>query len=73
MKKVEEKESTLPSLALVFGYIAIRELQSNRDRITILYRLGYGNAQIAQICGVTQTYVRKEIRLAKNKKGGKGK
>lgn len=46
-------ESALPSLALVFGYIAIKELQSLEDRIEVLHRLGYGNKEIATICGTT--------------------
>lgn len=46
-------ESSLPSLALVFGYIAIKELQSLPDRIAVLHRLGYGNQEIATICGTS--------------------
>ncbi|MFY9912262.1 MAG: hypothetical protein WCF22_24595 [Candidatus Sulfotelmatobacter sp.] len=43
----------LPGLALVFGYIAIKDLQRLEDRVNILGRLGYGNQEIAQICGTT--------------------
>jgi hypothetical protein len=43
----------LPSLALVFGYIAVKELQRLEDRIRVLDRLGYGNQEIALICDTT--------------------
>lgn len=50
----KQDESALPSLALVFGYIAVKELQSIGDRVMVLSRLGYGNEQIATICGTTR-------------------
>jgi hypothetical protein len=46
-------EQTLPSLALVFGYIAVKDLQRTDDRIRVLERLGYGNQEIATICDTT--------------------
>ncbi len=52
-KKATDQEHALPSLALVFGYIAVKELQRLEDRIAVLARLGYGNAEIATICGTT--------------------
>jgi DNA-binding CsgD family transcriptional regulator len=52
-KKDKEKDQALPSLALVFGYIAIKDLQRLEDRVNILGRLGYGNQEIAKICGTT--------------------
>ncbi len=57
-KKGNYEESGLPSLSLVFGYIAIKDLQRLEDRITVLSRLGYGNAEIAQICDTTPASVR---------------
>lgn len=48
-----DKEHGLPSLALVFGYIAVKDLQRLEDRIGVLSRLGYGNAEMALICGTT--------------------
>jgi len=54
----EGEEPKLPSLALVFGYIAVKELQRIEDRIPVLSRLGYGNAEIAAICGTTPGSVR---------------
>jgi hypothetical protein len=47
----ESEEHGLPSLALVFGYIAVKDLQSTTDRIAVLNRLGYGNQEMALICG----------------------
>ena len=43
----------LPSLAIVFGYIAVKDLQRLEDRVALLARLGYGNKGIAAICGTT--------------------
>ena len=57
-KKPSPDEHGLPSLSLVFGYIAIKELQRLEDRITVLSRLGYGNAEIAKICNTTSATVR---------------
>jgi hypothetical protein len=65
------EEHGLPSLALVFGYIAIKELKRLEDRVDILTRLGFGNAEIARICGTTSASVRtlksKQKRLRRNK------
>jgi hypothetical protein len=52
-KRDKTEDQALPSLALVFGYIAIKDLQRLEDRVDILNRLGYGNQEIAQICGTT--------------------
>jgi DNA-binding CsgD family transcriptional regulator len=52
------EEHALPSLSLVFGYIAVKELQRLEDRIAVLDRLGYGNAEIAKICNTTLATVR---------------
>jgi len=60
-------EHGLPSLSLVFGYIAVKELQRLEDRITVLAQLGYGNSEIAQICGTTPATVRTIKSVAKKK------
>jgi hypothetical protein len=52
-KDKKSDQQALPSLALVFGYIAIKELQRLEDRIRVLSRLGYGNQEIAIICDTT--------------------
>ncbi len=63
------EEHGLPSLSLVFGYIAVKELQLLEDKVRVLARLGYGNAEIAAICGST----RASVRTLKSKKQGKRK
>jgi hypothetical protein len=64
----------LPSLALVFGYIAVKDLQRVEDRVVVLSRLGYGNAEIAAVCGTTPAVVRTLKSAAKkSKKSRKGK
>ena len=55
--KPKADEHGLPSLSLVFGYIAVKELQRLEDRIKVLARLGYGNAEIATICDTTTATV----------------
>jgi hypothetical protein len=56
-KSKRDDEHGLPSLALVFGYIAVKELQNIADRVVVLSRLGYGNVEMAKICGTTPAAV----------------
>jgi DNA-binding CsgD family transcriptional regulator len=56
-KATAKEEHGLPSLSLVFGYIAIKELRLLEDRVALLSRLGYGNTEIATICGTTRATV----------------
>lgn len=51
-------DRALPSLALVFGYIAVKDLEKVSDQIDVLTRLGYGSVEIARICGITPGGVR---------------
>ena len=72
MAKTPTKEDhALPSLSLVFGYIAIKELQRLEDRVALLARLGYGNPEIARICGTTSETVATLKTRAKKPKGKK--
>lgn len=52
-KPPASEEHALPSLSLVFGYIAVKELQRLEDKVAVLARLGYGNSEIATICNTT--------------------
>jgi hypothetical protein len=51
-------EQGVPSLALVFGYIAVKDLVKKEDWVAVLSRLGYGNREIATICDTTPAAVR---------------
>lgn len=73
IKKTKSDEHGLPSLALVFGYIAVKELQRKEDRVELLARLGYGNKEIAAICGTTAGVVKTLKSVAKRKSGPKRK
>jgi hypothetical protein len=42
-KRATKDEQALPSLVLVFGYIAVKHLERLEDRVRVLARLGYGN------------------------------
>jgi uncharacterized protein YerC len=64
-RKLNSDEHGLPSLSLVFGYIAVKELQSLEDRVRVLAQLGYGNAEIARICNTTPASVRTLKYMAK--------
>jgi DNA-binding CsgD family transcriptional regulator len=66
-KALSSDEHGLPSLSLVFGYIAVKELQRLEDRVSVLARLGYGNAEIATICNTTSATV-KTLKSAAKKK-----
>jgi DNA-binding CsgD family transcriptional regulator len=57
-KKLTNEDHALPSLSLVFGYTAVKELRRLEDRIAVLVRLGYGIAEIATICETTPATVR---------------
>lgn len=52
-QKNNKDDQALPSLALVFGYIAIKDLQRLEDRVRVLSQLGYGNQEISRICDTT--------------------
>lgn len=71
----KEPEHGLPSLSLVFGYIAVKELQRIEDRILVLDRLGYGNVEIAAICGKSPNIiaVRKSMGKKRQKSAGKAR
>ena len=72
-KKLQEEDHALPSLSLVFGYIAVKELQRLEDRVRVLARLGYGNPEIAIICGTSAASVATVKSAAKKKPSGKAK
>ena len=65
-------EHGLPSLSLVFGYIAVKELGRLEDRVRVLARLGYGNVEIANICDTTSASV-STLKSAAKKSGKKKK
>jgi hypothetical protein len=58
-KKKSEEEHGLPSLSLVFGYIAVKEIKDDKEeQVRVLSRLGYGNPEIARIIDSPITSVR---------------
>ena len=71
-KEQQSDQESLPSLALVFGYIAVKDLERREDRVRVLDRLGYGNREIASICDTTPlTVAVMKSKLKKKKKGEK--
>jgi len=71
--KKKKDDQTLPSLALVFGYIAIKELERLDDRVRVLSQLGYGNQEIAQICDTTPGTVAVKKTSLKHRKKTRGR
>ena len=71
-QKGHKADQTLPSLALVFGYIAIKDLQRLEDRVRVLSRLGYGNQEIALICDTTPPTVAVKKSMLKRKRQSRG-
>jgi len=69
----KQRESALPSIALVFGYIAVKDLPNAREKIRVLSRLGYGNKEIAQICGTTAGRVAVEKSISRKTLGKRTK
>jgi hypothetical protein len=58
VKRKQASEKGLPSLSLVFGYIAVKDLQRIQDRVGVLSRLGYGNSEMAIICDRSEASIR---------------
>jgi len=71
MATKNEEEYGLPSLSIVLGYLAVKELKNNEDRLRVLDQLGYGNAEIAKICGLTPASVRSYKSKIKRERGKK--
>lgn len=70
-KERQTDQELLPSLILVFGYIAVKDLERREDRIRVLSRLGYGNQEIALICDTTPlTVAVMKSNLKKKKREG---
>jgi len=73
-KEAKNNEYALPSLALVFGYIVVKDLERKEDRVRVLARLGYGNQEIATICETTPLTVavmKSGLKKRKRLKGAK--
>jgi hypothetical protein len=70
-KQIQDEGNPNSNLALVFGYIAIKDLKTLEDRVAVLARLGYKNAEIAKICDTTPLSV--SVRKAGLNKGRKAK
>lgn len=66
---MKEKIGQGPSLVKVLGYIAVKDLGCLEDRVRVLAQLGYGNAEIADICGATLEEVSKLRRRASRVSG----
>ena len=66
-RKAAIEDQGLPSLSLVFGYVAVKELQRREDQVRVLSRLGYGIGAIATICDTTPASVRSLRHLAVKK------
>ncbi len=64
----EIEKSTQVDLAIVLGYIAVKELNTLDKKVTILTQLGFTNKDMARICGATDNVIR-AIKSQIRKKG----
>ncbi len=55
--KSEEKGQSV-DLALVMGYIAVKDLATTEKKVVVLTQLGYSNADMAKICGTNDKVVK---------------
>ncbi len=70
-KEKQADQEAAPNLSLVFGYIAVKDLERREDRVRVLSRLGYGNQEIALICDTTPlTVAVMKSNLKKKKREG---
>jgi len=79
LKQKSDEDHGLPSLSLVFGYIAVKEIKDDKEeQVKVLSRLGYGNAEISRIIDSPITSVRtmksqKKVTPRRKKKAQKKK
>jgi hypothetical protein len=48
-----EEDQLQVQLSLVLGYIAVKDLATIEKKVAVLGQLGYGNQDMAKICGAT--------------------
>jgi hypothetical protein len=53
-----EADLKLANLMLVLGYIATKDLSSIEEKVAVLARLGYSNADMVTICNSTSSSIR---------------
>jgi hypothetical protein len=70
MAENNDETHGLPSLAIVLGYIAVKEYPKLDDKVRVLTRLGYGNVEMAKICGTSAGVISTvKWNVTKGKKG----
>jgi DNA-binding NarL/FixJ family response regulator len=67
----ETEKSTQVDLAIVLGYIAVKDLKTIDKKVAVLTQLGFTNKEMARICGTTENAIR--AFKSQIKKGSKGK
>ena len=64
----EESENINTNLALVLGYLAIKDIEDLKQQVDILTRLDFNNKDIAKICGLKDSSIRSIKSRNKNNK-----
>lgn len=65
---VETEKPTQVDLAIVLGYIAVKDINTLDKKITVLTQLGFTNKDMSRICGATDNVIR-AIKSKIKKKG----
>lgn len=57
---MEEIEKSQPQvdLAIVLGYIAIKDLTTTEKKVAVLTQLGFSNKDMVKICGTTDNVIK---------------
>jgi hypothetical protein len=66
MEDIEKSEQV--DLAIVLGYIAVKDLNTLDKKVAVLTQLGFTNKDMARICGTTDNVIR-AIKSKIRKKG----
>lgn len=75
VKKEEDKKNHKVDLAVVLGYIAVKDERTIEKKVGVLAQLGYSNRDMALICGTNENVIRatkSNIEKPTTKTRGKG-
>jgi len=67
MSKAEAPPTSDPTISLL-AYLCVKDMETLSDQVVLLDRLGLTTAQIATVCGVVESSVRKSRSDAKKTK-----
>jgi len=54
----EIEKSAQVDLAIILGYIAVKDLTTQEKKVAVLIQLGFTNTDMARICGTNEQVIR---------------